>query len=151
MLVNLKRFSREHDVAVWLVAHPKKMLRGANGSVPPPGGYDISGSASFFNVPDAGITVSRGEPGTSVITNWKARFPWIGSLGECTLAYDEFTGVFSGLPNAGFWGGNVKLVNGGLDVTEEEPIKKIKKITRRETTGPEGTVVESPGLDFGAF
>jgi hypothetical protein len=33
------------------------MLRGADGSVPPPKGYDISGSAAWFAKADLGITV----------------------------------------------------------------------------------------------
>lgn len=95
LLVNLKSFSVEHGIAVWLVAHPKKMYRQHDGKVPVPGGYDVSGSASFYNVADSGITISRASPGKSLVTCWKSRFPWIGMPGEALLDFDPGTGVFS--------------------------------------------------------
>lgn len=95
MLVKLKTFAVEHDIAVWLVAHPTKMYRTADGSVPMPGGYDISGSAAFFNVADNGLTVGRIEAGVSRIKSWKSRFPWIGSTGYVDLQFNPHTGVFS--------------------------------------------------------
>ena len=97
MLVKLKTFAAAHDVAVWLVAHPTKMYRNQEGKVPTPGGMDVAGSAGFFNVCDAGVSLSRGEPGFSKVTCWKARFPWVGSLGETELEYDVNTGQFSGV------------------------------------------------------
>jgi twinkle protein len=89
LLVRLKGFAVEHDVAVWLVAHPKKMYR-EGGEEPIPGGYDISGSASFFNVADNGITISRvpGEQNVTKLTSWKSRFPWLGSTGNCTIGFN---------------------------------------------------------------
>jgi len=95
LLVGLKSFAVEHDCAVWLVAHPTKMYRGQDGTTPTPGGYDISGSAAFFNVPDAGISLSRGELGEAKVTCWKARFPWIGALGNTDLDFNSHSGVFS--------------------------------------------------------
>ena len=97
MLVKLKHFAIQHDVAIWLVAHPTKMYRNQDGKAPTPGGMDVAGSAGFFNVADAGVTLSRGDPGFSVVTCWKARFPWIGSLGSTELAFDGLTGEFSGI------------------------------------------------------
>jgi len=95
LLVNLKSFAVEHGIAVWLVAHPTKMYRQHDGKVPTPGGYDISGSASFFNVADAGLTLGRVSPGKTLVTCWKVRFPWIGVTGEAMLEFDEPTGSFS--------------------------------------------------------
>lgn len=112
MLVRLKGFAVEHDVAVYLVAHPKKMHREAGGDIPIPTGYDISGSAHFFNVADSGITISRevgdetlneGEARTSLsrVTNWKTRFDWLGSIGSCNLAYNPEDSSFFTAPE---WG-----------------------------------------------
>jgi twinkle protein len=97
LLVRLKGFAVEHDVAVWLVAHPTKMYRDGNGNTPIPTGYDISGSAHFFNVADSGITLSRDKtkPGISKLTSWKARFSWLGQVGSCELGFDITDGSFS--------------------------------------------------------
>ena len=95
LLVSLKSFSVEHSISCWLIAHPIKMYRGNDGSVPVPTGYEISGSAAFFNIADNGVTITRAGQGKSLITSWKARFPWVGELGECLLDYSPETGVFS--------------------------------------------------------
>ena len=89
LLVRLKTFAVAHDVCVMLVAHPAKFHENLNaGRVPT--GYDISGSAHFFNICDNGITLSRDKtkPDTSKLTSWKARFTWLGSVGECEIAFN---------------------------------------------------------------
>ena len=101
LLVNLKSFAVEHGIAVWLVAHPTKMYRQHDGKVPTPGGYDISGSASFFNVADAGLSLGRVSPGKSLVTCWKVRFPWIGVTGEAMLEFNEPVGSFSSMTFGG--------------------------------------------------
>lgn len=54
----LKRFARQYDVAVWLVAHPRKPdMTGGNRKAPTL--YDISGSANFANKADYGVVVHR--------------------------------------------------------------------------------------------
>ena len=105
LLVSLKTFAVEHDVAVWLVAHPTKMYRDGSGNTPIPTGYDISGSAHFFNVADSGITISRSKEGgaRSTLTSWKARFSWLGRIGSCDLAFDATDGSFSTIKE---WGMN---------------------------------------------
>ena len=73
-----------------------KQYRGNDGGAAPvPTGYSISGSASFYNLADSGITVTRTGDGKSLVTSWKARFPWIGSCGEAKLDYDPEIGTFS--------------------------------------------------------
>jgi len=94
ILVSLKSFAVEHSVAIFLVAHPVKMYRQNDGKVPVPTGYDVSGSSSFYNVADAGITVSR-DGDEARITCWKARFPWIGKTGATSLSFEMETGTFS--------------------------------------------------------
>ena len=95
LLVALKGFAVEKGIAIFLCAHPTKMYRQSDGSVPVPLGYDVAGSASFYNVADAGISISREEEGRSKITCWKARFPWIGSPGEVVVDFDPDCGVYS--------------------------------------------------------
>lgn len=96
MLIALKTFSVQHDLAVCLVAHPKKMYRDSSGRVPAVTGYDVAASSGFFNVSDAGVTVSRVASGKTMLACWKARFPWVGQLGECILDFDWRVGTFGG-------------------------------------------------------
>ena len=95
LLVALKVFAVEKGVAVFLCAHPTKMYRQSNGSVPVPTGYDVAGSSAFYNVADSGITISRLENNETLVTCWKARFPWIGSPGEATVKFDPDVGSYS--------------------------------------------------------
>jgi twinkle protein len=102
ILVRLKNFATEHGISVWLVAHPKKMEK-VNGANSTPGGYDISGSAHFFNVADNGLTIERcsDQRGVSRVISWKSRFSWIGATGSCKLNFNSADGSYSGLSN---WG-----------------------------------------------
>ena len=94
ILVSLKSFAVEHSIAIFLVAHPVKMFRQGDGKTPVPTGYDVSGSASFYNVCDAGITISR-DGSDSLFTCWKSRFPWIGKPGKTELGFNSETGIFT--------------------------------------------------------
>lgn len=97
LLRSIRKFSVAHSVASCIVAHPQKLQRDVQGNVYAPKGYDISGSAHWFNVPDFGITVHRPDRGSN-LTNvlvWKARFKWLGQEGEATLSYDRLTGKYS--------------------------------------------------------
>lgn len=95
-LTKIKQFAVGHDVHVWFVAHPTKLKRDESGRIPPPGGYEISGSAAWFAKADCGITVHRSsEENVTEIHVWKVRFKWIGKTGMCLLAYDPVTGRYS--------------------------------------------------------
>ena len=68
MLTKLRVFAQAHSIHIWFVAHPTKMMRRDDGTVPPPKGYDISGSASWFakadvlvGGPQGSRVLSRGE------------------------------------------------------------------------------------------
>ena len=94
MLTTLRVFAQAHGIHIWFVAHPTKMMRKDDGTVPPPKGYDISGSASWFAKADVGLTVHRPNPSTSSISEiiiWKCRFSWMGSVGDCALSFDKIT------------------------------------------------------------
>lgn len=95
MLSDIRRFAIAHDVHVWFVAHPQKLQR-FDGSVPVPGGYDISGSAAWYAKADMGVTVHRAsEPNLTLVRVWKVRFKWAGSLGDAYLAYDPKNGTYT--------------------------------------------------------
>lgn len=93
-LKQLKKFSRTYGVPVILVAHPAKMRRDADGKIPWPTLYDISGSAHWVNRCDLGIVVHRDTNGWA----WrvaKARIQnknspaWNGTPAEVPMMLDH--------------------------------------------------------------
>lgn len=91
MLTRVKVFAMSHGVHVWFVAHPQKLQKNAEGKIPPPGGYDISGSAAWFAKADCGLTIHRDtkeDPFLTQVHLWKVRFSWVGKQGETRLRYD---------------------------------------------------------------
>ena len=100
MLTKLRVFAQAHGIHIWFVAHPQKMFRKEDGTVPPPKGYDIAGSASFFSKSDVGLTVHRPNASNSNVSQiliWKCRFSWVGSIGECELEFDKLTSRYENL------------------------------------------------------
>ena len=84
MLTQLRVFAQSHGIHLWFVAHPTKMMRGTDGKVPAPKGYDISGSAAWFAKADVGLSVHRPDPVDNAISEvhvWKCRFSWVGKQG----------------------------------------------------------------------
>lgn len=98
MLGKVKRFAQNHDVHVWFVAHPAKMMKDQSGKRFIPGLYDISGSANWVNKADIGIVVHREpekKPPQTEIHIRKVRFRPAGQLGTVMLNYDKKTGRYS--------------------------------------------------------
>lgn len=96
-LSKIRRFAREHQVHVWLIAHPTK-LKKENGKYPVPTLYDISGSAHWINKADFGLTVWRdvlAEGSPVQIHIQKVRFKSNGAPGLVELQYDRNTGRYS--------------------------------------------------------
>ena len=91
MLTKLRMLAQNYKIHIWMVAHPTKLQYNADGSLTPPKGYHISGSAAWFSKADFGLTVHRPEPDTGSavveIHNWKTRFNWIGQAGKRDLLY----------------------------------------------------------------
>ena len=94
MLTRMLSFARAHDVHIFFVAHPAKMMTGPDGETAVPKGMNISGSASFFAKADMGFTVHR-RAGTVELHVWKCRFKWVGGVGMVELDYDLPTGRYS--------------------------------------------------------
>lgn len=59
LLTRLNIFKQKYDVHIFLVAHPRKMMKNGTGKYDVPTLYDISGSSNFYNQVDNGITVYR--------------------------------------------------------------------------------------------
>lgn len=89
-LRQFRNFARQYNVNTILVAHPYKFH--ATDRVPQ--GYDISGSAAFFNMADSGITISTSSPGKSMLTCWKAKFQHYGAIGGQEMVFDIHTGRY---------------------------------------------------------
>jgi twinkle protein len=89
---------REHNCHLWLIAHPAKMQKTKDGSLPIPTPHDISGSAHFWNKADNCITVYRDQREYTKqevqIHVQKVRFKHIGHIGVAELLYDRVTGRY---------------------------------------------------------
>ena len=98
MLTDVRMFAKLHDIHVWFVAHPAKMRR-EEGTTPIPKGYDLSGSAHWFNFADSGLTVARFMDSLEdrervKIVCWKTRYRWLGKQGEVILDFDIPSGCY---------------------------------------------------------
>jgi twinkle protein len=100
-LSQIRQFSREINGHVWVVAHPKLLLKdGGNYPVPTP--YDVSGGAHWRNKADCCICVWRDVESELPMTQihvQKVRFKHIGKPGMVELRYEKVTGRYSD-PNA---------------------------------------------------
>jgi len=102
MLTRLVAFARAHDVHVFFIAHPAKMMTNQDGSTPVPKGMNISGSAAFFAKADLGITVHLDKDKNVEVHCWKCRFKWVGTTGMVGLDYDIPTGRYSDISYGDF-------------------------------------------------
>lgn len=109
-LTKIRQFGRDHNVHIFIVAHPKQLQRMQNGDYPIPTPYDISGSAHWRNKPDNCLCIWRqdtlnkeaGGASDSVegdaveVHVQKVRFKQIGRQGKRPLYYDRVTGIYYG-------------------------------------------------------
>lgn len=103
-LTRIRRFARERELHVFLVAHPTKLQRvkvstsaGEAQTYPIPTPYDVSGSAHFRNKADNCLCVWRdvaAEDSASQIHVQKIRFAEVGRVGMVELRYDKGSGQF---------------------------------------------------------
>jgi len=97
-LSKVRAWAREHQIHVWIVAHPQKLAR-ENGKLPIPRPDTISGSQHWWNKADNCITVWRefGEHASPDVTIYvqKVRFKHIGKQGSTVLKYDIVTGRYT--------------------------------------------------------
>jgi twinkle protein len=100
-LSRIRYFARSHNVHVWIVAHPVKMLKETDGKgkgkYPVPTPYDISGSANWYNKADNAISIWRdiSQPGSPThIYIQKIKFKHIGKPGRVLMDYDIPTGRY---------------------------------------------------------
>lgn len=99
-LRTVRRFARQHQVAVWIVAHPHKLQKDPKtGQYPVVGPYEISGSANWHNKADVCVSVWRERspdaPTTEVEVHiQKVKSKYAGRLGMARLNWDRLTGRY---------------------------------------------------------
>ena len=98
-LAIMSDFAREHNIHLWLIAHPTKIQRESKYNYKRPVMYDISGSSNFYNVMDFGIVVHRtkdpdGHENPVIVDIQKVRFKWHGVQGEAYFKYDFTNGRY---------------------------------------------------------
>jgi twinkle protein len=100
----LKRFGKQNDVAVIVIAHPSKPFYGA-GPKRMPGLYDISGSANWANKADYGLVfqIKSREYWTTTIAATKVRMGLPGKPGTTVIQFDPNTSsyAFAGIDEEG--------------------------------------------------
>lgn len=104
-LTQMRKFARENNIHIWLVAHPAKLMKDNKGIYPVPDGYSVSGSAHFFNKADNIIAVHRDTSNPMAATEvhvQKVRSRWLGRRGTAYLKwrpesgrFKEFDGAYS--------------------------------------------------------
>ena len=90
-LTVLRKAARDFDVHLFLVAHPMKLQKQADGNYPVPKPYDISGSAHWYNKADNAIAIWRdvlNQGERTEVHIQKVRFNSNGHPGMAELYYD---------------------------------------------------------------
>jgi twinkle protein len=103
LISDIKRFNRETECVTWLVAHPTKLPREADGTYRVDG-YSISGSAHFSNKADIIVVIQRiFEPEKTLFQVRKVREADLyGSIGEAEFKWNGKTRCFHAL-NSNIW------------------------------------------------
>lgn len=93
-LMELKKFSRSHKVAIIMVAHPTKAVCENGGRTPTLA--DCEGSMNWYNKCDNGLIVTRNmEHSTAKVISAKVREHGAGKVGACQFYVDVNTGRFT--------------------------------------------------------
>ena len=91
IIAKCQKFARNHQIVVWMVAHPHKLHRNESGVIPPPDLYQVSGSAHWANMCDVGLVIHRDfENNTTQLITRKIREQGIyGNIGLVKFSFNE--------------------------------------------------------------
>jgi len=138
VLTKLTMFAQMNNVIIFLVAHPTKMQKQADGTYASPTLYDVSGSSDFRNQTHDGFSVYRffgdGETESkTVFENLKTKMKFQGEIGG-RVEYDYH------VPSGRYYekGQQVPIYSIVEDTEIIEPIKEafeLPKITTTEAFG----------------
>lgn len=97
-LTEIRRFARKYKVHVFIVAHPKVMMKDKDGKYPVPTPYDVSGGAHWRNKADNILTVYRNvgqlDQDITDIHIQKIRFRENGKVGVYFIRTHKITHAF---------------------------------------------------------
>jgi twinkle protein len=101
-LTLLRRWARDREIALFIVAHPKNLNKGDDGNYPVPTPYDISGGAVWRNSADACLSVYRqyftggeaNKTGEVSLYVQKIRERMSGELGKAQMFWSGKTGSY---------------------------------------------------------
>jgi len=96
-LTKLRRFARQSNVHIFMIAHPTKLVKDRNtGKYPVPTPYDVSGSAAWRNKADNCLSIwyDYERPGETEIHIQKVRFKEVGHPGTAKLTFNSILGTF---------------------------------------------------------
>jgi twinkle protein len=96
-LSQIRRFARETGLHIFVVAHPAKIARGKDGTLPVPTPHDVSGSSHFWNKADYALCIWRDfndVTGETYVYTQKARHRWVSRLGKVSLFHEPITNRF---------------------------------------------------------
>lgn len=90
------RFSQNHGVFTFIIAHPTKMKKNKDELHEVPTLYDISGSGNWFNKADWGISFYRNyATQENTVYIQKAKWLHLGKQGHCVLKYNPNNSRFN--------------------------------------------------------
>jgi twinkle protein len=95
-LRKIRTFARNHECHVWIVAHPRKLMK-EGGKYPVATPYDIAGSAGFYNKSDNCLSLWRDmaeEMRPVELHVQKIKFHEIGGLGKVLFRHERLTGRY---------------------------------------------------------
>lgn len=87
-LSKLRQFARRNGVHIFVIAHPKNLIK-TNGTYLPPTLYEVSGGANWRNKADNALCVFRPNFDTNItrVIVQKIRFREVGKTGEVEVCY----------------------------------------------------------------
>lgn len=99
-LSRLRRHCRHHHYHLLVTAHPTKLYTSDDGKYAFARGYNIDGSAHWFNKPDSGLTIYRESDDAVKIGCWKCRLEGIiGTRGTEHFSFNQATQRYTHRPD----------------------------------------------------
>ena len=101
-LMNCRRFARYHGINIWIVCHPAKPQKEANGKLKVPTLYDLAGSAHWYNKADNAFIVHREDKLKTEMHVFikKIKNRYYGKLGQIAFNFDRQSGDYDYLPES---------------------------------------------------
>ena len=101
-LTKIRRFARINQVHVWVIAHPRNLIKDKSGDYRPPTMYEISGGAHWRNKADNGLCIHRLDYSVDETEVYiqKIRFKEVGKVGKVSLIYVRDSGEYLDMEGA---------------------------------------------------